>query len=953
MHRLHKSLTAATLVAGLAAGSAAQAQAAKSTTHPAAHAAVASKLPTIKYETYTLPNGLKVITHEDHRLPLVAVDLWYHVGPLNEKAGRTGFAHLFEHMMFEGSEHVGEKMHIKTVDAAGATDVNGTTNWDRTNYFETLPANQLELGLWLESDRMGFLMEGLNRELLANQRDVVRNERRQHEGTPYSLGEEEMVHQLFPKDHPYYGVVIGSHADVEAARIADIRDFHQQYYTPNNASIAIAGDFDPVKLKALLTKYFGPIPKGPTVPPVHVVTPPITAQRRSTVTDTVQLPQLNIGWLTPPVFAADSYSLAVAVDALGEAKVSRLDKALVYDRQLAQSVTCDNDAEKLAGMTGCSITARPGVKLEEIEPIVWDVIKKLDEEGPTEAEVKAAKAKALSGKIIGLQRLGGFGGVADTLNRYNQYMGDPDYLPKDVAAMNAVTVTSAKAAAQKYLTADKAVVVSVVPGKKVVDDVPRSPADTDADVKITNPYTPQFEAAQEWRKTKPAPGAPVKFNLPVPKTFTMENGLQVMVVEDHTLPVVSVSLSTRAGNGATTIDKAGLPALAMKTLTEATTSKNVEQLSAAEEEIGTSIHATTVMDGSSVSTTFLKSSTAEALPLFSDVVMHPAFAQKDFDRLKKQTLVGIQQSSDNVMAMAQRVGPKLVFGDTAYGMPATGTPLSVTKLTQDELPKWYTTHIGPSNSALVFTGDVTMVEAKKLAEKYLGSWANKPSAGTVLATNPTMKPTYIAILDKPGAPQTGLLAFGVGIPISSPEMPTVEVMNYILGGSFGSRINMNLREVHGYTYGASSGYRGYADGGMFLAGGLIRTDATAAATKEMMGELTRFPTALVTDVELNSAKDARIQSLPGQFETTEATAAALRGIFLFKLPIDYYAQLPGKYRAVTAEDVKHAAMTDLHPDQLVIVTAGDRSKIEQSLRDEKLGDVVVVDLAGQPVTEKK
>src|ERR1017187_6636849 len=252
-------------------------------------AATSLKLPEIKYEKYTLPNGLTVITHEDHRLPLAAVDLWYHVGPLNERPGRTGFAHLFEHMMFEGSEHVGEKAHDKYVQAAGGTDLNGTTSFDRTNYFETMPANQLELALWLESDRMGFLMEGLDRIKLANQRDVVRNERREGEGRPYDVANEEESHQLFAPSHPYYGSVIGSHADIEAARSADIRDFHQQFYTPNNASIAIAGDFDPKKLKDLLTKYFGPIPAGPKVEPVNTVTPTITSQRRSTVTETVQL----------------------------------------------------------------------------------------------------------------------------------------------------------------------------------------------------------------------------------------------------------------------------------------------------------------------------------------------------------------------------------------------------------------------------------------------------------------------------------------------------------------------------------------------------------------------------------------------------------------------------------------------------------------------------------------
>ena len=305
------------------------------------------KVPELKYEKFTMPNGLVVIMHEDHRLPLVAVDLWYHVGPLNERAGRTGFAHLFEHMMFEGSEHVGEKAHIKYVQGAGATDVNGTTDFDRTNYFETVPSNQLELALWLESDRMGFLLEGLDREKLTNQRDVVRNERRQGEGTPYDLAGEKVYQLLFPKDHPYYANVIGSHADIEAARLNDVRDFFKQYYTPNNASLAIAGDFDPAKLKALLTKYFGPIPRGPKVDPVTTVTAPITEQKRATVTDTVKLPQLRVAFLTPPAYAPGDADTDLLIEILGGGKASRLNQVLVYKQQVAQSVRCGNDSLKL------------------------------------------------------------------------------------------------------------------------------------------------------------------------------------------------------------------------------------------------------------------------------------------------------------------------------------------------------------------------------------------------------------------------------------------------------------------------------------------------------------------------------------------------------------------------------------------------------------------------------
>jgi zinc protease len=911
------------------------------------------KLPEIKYETYTLPNGLKVITHEDHRLPLVAVDLWYHVGPLNERAGRTGFAHLFEHMMFEGSEHVGEKAHIKYVQGAGATDVNGTTDFDRTNYFETLPANQLELGLWLESDRMGFLMEGLNRDLLKNQRDVVRNERRQGEGRPYSVADEESFHLLFPQGHPYYGNVIGSHADIEAARIADIRDFHQQFYTPNNASIAIAGDFDPKQLRELLTKYFGPIPQGPKVEPVNVVTPPITSQRRSTVTDTVKLSRLQIGWLTPAAYTPGSYDVAAAMFALGSAKVSRLDEALVYRTQVAQSVECEVDSLKLTGMAGCSVTAKPGVKLEDLEATVWSEIAKLQKEGPTAEEIEAYKATTLSEKIEGLQRLGGFGGVADTLDSYNQYTGDPGYLPKDIAAIEAVTPASAKAAAAKYFSKDSSVVVYCVPGEKVLHDVPRSPDDTDATVKITNPYTPEFEKSQEWRKTPPAAGPPVSVHLPVPQTFTLANGLKVFVVEDRSLPILAASLVARAGSENNSPDKAGLASLTAQTMGEATTTRDLKQLADAQERIGTRVMVNTSMDGATAGMTVLTNHEHAGMELFADVIEHPAFKAEDLERLRKRRLVGIAQEGDSVSAMVFRVGPKLLFGDQPYGNSQTGTIESVTALTRDDVTNFYADHYGPADSALVLVGDVGPVEAKKLAEQYFGGWTGKASAAITLPPAPQAQPTHVVIVDKPGAPQTALFAFGTGVPANSPDLPAIQVMNYTLGGSFASRINMNLREVHGYTYGASSGYAAYRSAGPFQAGGLVRTDVTGAAAKELMGEIRRFPTTPPTDAELNEAKVARIQSLPGQFETTYAIAGSMGSLFLYDRPLDYYATLAAKYRAVTSADVARVAKEYVHPDELIVVAAGDRAKIEPQLKDAGLGPVEVRDIHATLVTDAK
>jgi zinc protease len=907
------------------------------------------KLPELKYETYTLPNGLKVITHEDHRLPLVAVDLWYHVGPLNERPGRTGFAHLFEHMMFEGSEHVGEKAHIKFVQGAGATDVNGTTDFDRTNYFETLPANQLELGLWLESDRMGFLMEGLDRKLLTNQRDVVRNERRQGEGRPYAAAGEAVAHLLYPKEHPYYGDVIGSHADIEAARIADIRDFHQQFYTPNNASIAIAGDFDPVKLKELLTKYFGPVPSGPKVDAVTVVTPPITSQRRETVTDTVKLPQLTVAWLTPPAYTPGAYDIETAAFALGGAKASRLDQALVYKTQVAQSVSCFARPNKLNGTVQCSITAKPGVKLEDLEATVWAELAKLQADGPTAGEVEAAKARELTGKISGLQRLGGFGGVADTLDEYNQYTGDPGFLPKDIAMVEGVSVASTKAAAMKYLTKDSAVVVYCVPGKKVLNDVPRSPDDTDAEVKIVNPYTPEFEASQAWRKEVPKAGAPVTVHLPVPETFTLANGMKVYVVPEHSLPVVSASFVARAGSENNTAGKEGLASLTAQTMGEATKTRDLKALADAQERIGVAVRVGASMDSASAGVTVLTNHTREAFDLFADVLQHPAFNDADLDRLRKQRLIGIQQETDSVGSMVSRVGPKLLYGEQPYGLSQTGTTESVTGLTHDDVTGFYAGHYGPADSALVLVGDVTTAEAKKLAEQYFGGWTGKATAAMMLPAAPTPEATHVVIVDKPGAPQTALDVYGVGVPANSPDLQTLQVMNYVLGGSFASRINMNLREMHGYTYGANSSYQSYRAGGPFVAGGLVRTDVTGPAAKELMGEIRKFPSNPPTEAELHEAKVARIQSLPGLFETSFAIASSMTSLFLYDRPLDYYATLPAKYEAVTAADVARVATEDVHPDQVVIVAAGDRAKIEPQLKEAGLGSVEVRTIDGKLV----
>ncbi len=896
----------------------------------------ALKLPELKYEKYTLPNGLLVLTHEDHRLPLVAVDLWYHVGPLNERPGRTGFAHLFEHMMFEGSEHVGEKAHIKYVQGAGATDVNGTTDFDRTNYFETMPSNQLELALWLESDRMGFLLEGLDRNLLTNQRDVVRNERRQGEGRPYYMANEKIFQLLFPKEHPYYADVIGSHADVEAARVNDVRDFHQQFYTPNNASIAIAGDFNPAQLKALLTKYFGPIPAGPKVEPVtpaSVPTPPIMEQKRATVTDTVKLEQINFAFLGPAAYAPGDADMQLLAYVLGQSSASRIYESLVHKRQLAQSANCYDRAMKLTSIFQCSLTAKPGVKLEDLETAFWEEVGKLQKDGPTPQELESTQTTILTGTITGLQRLGGFGGVADMLNEYNQYTGDPGYLSKDLARFQAATVESVKQAAVTYLNKDHAVVVSCVPGKKVVDDVPRSPADTDANAKLTAPYTPEFEEQQNWRKTVPKPGPALTFHLPVPTTFTLKNGLKVYLIRQPELPILSASVVTRAGGEANPVDKPGIADFTAAMLSEGTTTRTATQIAEDAEKLGTRLGVSADMDETDADVTVLTSHSDAALDLLADVLLHPAFNAEELERIRKQRILRIQQEADSVNAMAQRVGLKLLYGDQPYGFPNSGTVDSLKSLSRDQLQAFWSDHYGPGDSALVLAGDVTEAEARKLAEAHFGGWTGTAKGEVTLPPAPAPPSLKLVVVDKPGSPQTALFAYGLGVPDSTPELQALQLMNYTLGASFGSRINMNLREVHGYTYGARSTYALYREGGPFTAGGLVKTDVTAPATKELMLELKRIQTEPPSAEELKMAREARIQSIPAQFETTSGTVATIGNIFLDDRPLDYYAKLPQKYADVTAEEVEKAARTEVHPDQLLIIEAGDKAKIEAGLKE--------------------
>ncbi|MEJ2109695.1 MAG: pitrilysin family protein, partial [Acidobacteriota bacterium] len=478
-------------------------------------------IPKLPYIKYKLDNGLEVILLEDHRLPLVAVNIWYHVGPVNERPGRTGFAHLFEHMMFEGSKHAGEKAHFRHLEAAGASEINGTTDFDRTNYFETLPSNQLELALWLESDRMGFLLDSLDEEKLENQKDVVRNERRQTtESVPYGIVREEIFHQMFPANHPYHGKIIGSHADIEAAQLDEVRDFFRLYYAPNNASLAIVGDIDPKQTRELVEKYFGPIPAGDPVPAPSAVTPPITSEQRIIVTDQVELPCLYMVWITDKIFTQGDAELDLIAKILGGGKSSRLYKSLVYEKRIAQSVGAHQASLALGSLFYIEGICKPNVKPEELEHAVRQELELFKENGPTPEELESARNTFEAGLVRGLETLGGFGGIADRLNQYNHSLGDPGYLEKDLDRYYAATADSLLRASRSRLNRKAGKVIFGVPGKKVLADIPKMPGPGSSGL-IETSSIPN----QQWRNTPPPPGPASELTLPTPETFRLENGL--------------------------------------------------------------------------------------------------------------------------------------------------------------------------------------------------------------------------------------------------------------------------------------------------------------------------------------------------------------------------------------------------------------------------------------------
>ena len=880
----------------------------------------------ISYDKSTLSNGLDLILHEDHSLPMVAVNVWYHVGSKNEEIGRTGFAHLFEHVMFEGSKNH-NKSFFDPLQKAGA-NVNGSTTPDRTNYWINAPANYLELALWLESDRMGFLLDALDQQRFEVQRDVVKNERRQtYENRPYGMAQLLLQPAVFPPPHPYSWPTIGSMEDLDAATLEDIKAFFERFYAPSNASLAIAGDFSSDEVKSLVERYFGDLPPGPAINRLGRMDSDLKGIVSLTMQDKVQLPRLYLVWPTVPQFDADQAPLDMLSAVLGDGKSSRLYRTLVYDKQIARDVAVSHHGQEIAGEFHVQATASPGHTLEEIESVVLEELERIRKEPPSERELERARNRVRSAHVMQLERIGGFGGRADQLNYYNIAAGDPGYINKDLDRCIAVETEDLSRVASTALRGDH-VRLAALPEQ-----------------------TLHATAVPIDRTVMPAAGAVPLFSPPVPHRLQLANGLNILLVRRPELPMVACGLLVRAGAVTDAPDGPGLAHMTAAMLSEGTSSRTSMQIAEEMEFLGSHLASDAAREYVLISTESLTPQWPAVLAILADVAIDPTFPEKELERVRKERLVDLRRVADNPAAIAARASRALLYGPTTgYGHPITGTEESVEVMIREGLAGHHKSHYGPQNATLVVVGDVTESDLMSNADARFGAWegGSVPVPTTDVGADST-EPTTIYLADKPGAAQSVIRAGFLTIPRHHPDYYTLILLNNAFGGDFSARLNMNLRQDKGYSYGYHSTIEWLTGPSAFVAGGGVQTAVTKEAIVETLKEFADIKGGRpVTPDEFNDSRDGILNGLPGQFETQHQTLQLLTRLVTFDLPDDYFSSYVASLNAVSLDDVNRLAKTGIDDGHLKVLVVGDRAVVEPGLRELDL-PVVPVDYEGRPL----
>src|SRR4249919_2938004 len=918
-----------------------------STAHADAPAGAKVDIP---YETFTLPNGLRVIVHTDHKAPIVAVNIWYHVGSKDEPSGRTGFAHLFEHLMFNGSEnHKGD--FFPPLETVGATDLNGTTNTDRTNYFENVPTTALDTALWMESDRMGHLVGAIDQPTLDEQRGVVQNEKREGQNQPYGQVFDELSKLMYPQSHPYHHTTIGSMNDLNAASLEDVKNWFRTWYGPNNAVLVLAGDIDLATAKKKVTEFFGDIPAGPTMAQPKIDPARRTQSTRSTMEDQVPQTRIYRVWNVAEYGVPDLDRLQLFAQVLGGSKSSRLDKRLLFDDKLVDNVSAAVYGSQLGSNFIVRADVKQGVDEKNVEAAIDDEMKKLIAQGPTATELDQARTVFKAGFVRGIERVNG---KADALAECATYTGDPGCFRDSLKTIETASVADVQKAGKDWLSQGDHVLV-VNPGKRI--DIPEEPAGKPAPFVIPKPDPKYKTTASTVDRSK---GVPITDSFPsltwpnLQRT-TLSNGTKVVLAERHDIPVVQMSYMFNGGYAADLGHKLGTSSFTMGMLDEGADGMDALAFGNRAEALGANLGASASLDGATVYLSALKEKLDPSLDLFADMIRAPRFDQKEIDRVKATWIAGIKQEKARPQGAAGRVLPQLLYGEGhPYAIPfsGTGSEASIQSLTRDDMVGFHHEWVRPNGATLLVVGDTTLKDITPLLEKHFGDW-KVDGTSTQSAAIPAValpKQPRVYLIDQPGAVQANIYVGQLMPSTRDPNTTKLEFANSVLGGEFSSRLNMNLREDKHWAYGSYSWLNNAQGQRPWMAYAAVQIDKTAESLAEMRKEITNFADgkAPPTADEVQKFQAVEIRGLPGSYETAGAVMGTLGGNVRYDRPDDYVLRREKEVEGLTPAQVADAAKA-IDPNALTYVVVGDLSKIEKSVRALNLGTVTIVDADGKPV----
>ncbi len=905
----------------------------------------------IPYEKYILPNGLTVIVHEDHSDPIVYFDVTYHVGSAREQEGRSGFAHFFEHMMFQGSEHVADDQHFKVVTEAGGT-LNGSTTTDRTNYWEVLPSNQLETAFWLESDRMGFLLDSVTQKKFEVQRETVKNERGQnYDNRPYGLAQERISAALYPQTHPYNWLTIGYIEDLNRVDVNDLKKFFMRWYGPNNATLTVSGDVTAADVIKYAEKYFGPIPRGANVESQLVMPVALDKDRYISYEDNIRLPQLTFTFPTVAQHSDDEAALDVLADILGGSKSSIFYKNFVKS-QMAQSASVYDGTQELAGEFNITIRTTQDKSMAQMDSLVRASLAEFEKRGVTDDDLKKFKAGFETQMVNSLTSVQGKGSM---LAAYQTFTGNPNYITKEIEAYNKVTKEDVLRVYNTYIKNRHAVILSIYPKGKpqmvAKADNYTIPARITTAVESADYKNLVYNKAKDNfdRNIQPKGGANPVIVPPDYWTEKFDNKLKVIGAKTTEIPSVTIQVSIEAGHRYENKNQAGIAGLTTSMMNEGTAKYTAEEIGEKLDRLGSSVNVSNGAENISVYISSLTKNLDSTIAIAEQVMMHPRFDSKDFERIKKQRLEAIANQATQATTIANNVYAKLIYGNgSVMGTSSLGTKETVEKITLDDVKKYYADNFSPGIASMVIVGDIDK-DAALTKLSFLKKWSGKEVVHAAAPALPTIDKTRIYLVNKEKAPQSEIRIGYMAIPYdATSDYYKATVMNYVLGGAFNSRINLNLRELHGFTYGARSGFAGTKFAGPYTASAGVRGNVTDSSVMEFMYEIKKFADNGITPEELAFTKSSIGQSEALKYETPMQKAGFMGRILDYNLGKDFVEKQNAILKNITQSEINDIAKNRLPYNNMIILVVGDKAKIYDGLV--KLGyEVVELDTDGNPV----